>query len=158
MEHCFQHQLQRLDRLLSIIEADDQTQVTGELRFYDYVIFACLCTWHLKDWVLRDPEFGARDRKHLSDEIHAARCLLVCADLANGSKHLTLHSPKTGASIGDRTGVNIDSARRVFKTLYFVTCEARRPPRYCVAPPPRFPACRLRRAGRRQPRGTLALR
>jgi hypothetical protein len=78
--------------------------------------------WHLKDWVLNDPEFGAKDKEALKRDIHAEECLLVCSDIANGSKHLRLDSPKAGSSLSDRRGLHVEPSLGVCKELYFVSC------------------------------------
>jgi hypothetical protein len=57
VETYFQQQEQRIDRLMKIIRSDDQySLLVDALTFYDIVIFACQCMWHLKDWILNDPE------------------------------------------------------------------------------------------------------
>ena len=92
MEHLFQEQLERIDRLMEIIEADDPYNLIGAVTFYDCVIFTCQSIWHLKDWVLNDPKFGAKDRNVLKEEIHSAGCLMIVRDITDVSKHLKLTS------------------------------------------------------------------
>lgn len=71
-----------------IIDSDNPYDYIGKLQFYDILIFACQCMWHLKDWILNDPEFGEKDTKALYEEIHSEKCLLICADLANEIHHV----------------------------------------------------------------------
>jgi hypothetical protein len=78
--------------------------------------------WHLKDWILNDPDFAAKDQTKLKADIHASPPLLVCADLANGSKHFTLDRPKVGAAFSDRQGLELSSAKGIFKVYYYVIC------------------------------------
>jgi hypothetical protein len=46
--------------------------------------------WHLKDWIKNDDTLDAKIRTKIVDEAHASPALMVCADLANASKHLKL--------------------------------------------------------------------
>ena len=120
MEQFFQEQLARIDRLLAILEADNMDWLLGKLEHYDIAVFACQAMWHLKDWIMNDPEFRAADPQALKDDIHAEECLLVCADLANGTKHLALNYPKTGSSFAGVTGLEFRSSEKVFKVFYYV--------------------------------------
>ena len=106
---------------MRIIEANDPTELISSLSFYDCIIFTCQCMWHLKDWVLNDEKFGAKDNASLEKDIHSAKCLLMCADIANGSKHLKLSHTNTEALIADETGIHIDSSRGIFKEFYYIT-------------------------------------
>ncbi len=123
MEKSYKDQVERIDRLMKILEADDLFESVGGLVPIDVVIFTCQSMWHLKDWILNDPSFGAKDNKKFKEEIHASRCLLVCSDIANGSKHLSLDRPKTGGRISDRTGIQIDPSKGIFRELFYVVCE-----------------------------------
>jgi hypothetical protein len=55
--------------------------------------------WHLKDWIKNDASLSEDVRAALNGEAHANDFLLLCKDLANGSKHLKLTTPsrKRGA-------------------------------------------------------------
>lgn len=122
MEKFHQEQLQRIDRLLRIIESDNPYGIASGLSFYDLVIFACQSIWHLKDWVLNDPHFGAKDLAALKVEIHSSRCLLVCSDIANGTKHLSLNHPKIGGTLSERKGIQVDTAKGILKEFIYVAC------------------------------------
>lgn len=122
-ETCYLDQLARIDRLMHIIASKDPHSLCGCLPYHDIVIFTCQCMWHLKDWLLNDPEFGAKDSRALKRDIHSERCLLICSDLANGSKHLAVHSPKTGFSFYNRGGVHIDYKEGVFEEYFCVVCD-----------------------------------
>ena len=64
---------------------------------------------HLKDWLGNDSSSGMT-KADGDSLINGSRNLQLCADLANGSKHLTLTSSRTGdpsTTIG-RNDVNID--------------------------------------------------
>ena len=123
MEKYHQEQLERIDRLMEIINADDPYPLIGTLRFYDIVIFTCQCMWHLKDWILNDIEFGEKDTKTLNDDIHSEKCLLICADLANGSKHLSLRSPKTEFSFSNSIGIQLNAKKGINQQYYYVVCS-----------------------------------
>jgi hypothetical protein len=124
VEKHFQEQLERIDRLLKIVHSDDEhSPLGGALTFYDIVIFACQSMWHLKDWILNDPEFHPKDTKQLETDIHAEKCLLICADLANGSKHLVLKRPKVGASLWERQGIHDYPSQGIFQTFYYIVCS-----------------------------------
>jgi hypothetical protein len=46
---------------------------------------------HLRDWLENDKSVAAAARGDLKALIHRERCLQVCADIANGWKHLRRH-------------------------------------------------------------------
>lgn len=121
MQRYFQEQVDRIDRLLKIVYAQDQTTLAGNLSFEDVLFFTCQCIWHLKDWVLNDAEFQAKDKDQLRNEIHSEQCLRICSDLANGSKHLVLAHPKTPFSLSPRIGINVEPAKGIFQVHYYVT-------------------------------------
>jgi len=64
MEKFYQEQVERIDRLMKIVEASDPYKVISGLSFYDIIVFTCQSMWHLKDWILNDPHFGASDQRH----------------------------------------------------------------------------------------------
>jgi hypothetical protein len=120
MEKFYQEQVERIDRLMKIVEAGDPYKVMSGLSFYDVIVFTCQSMWHLKDWILNDPQFGASDQAALSKDIHATRCLLVCADIANGTKHLSLSRPRVGGALSEATGLHLDTEQVYVKS--FITC------------------------------------
>jgi hypothetical protein len=122
MEKYFQEQVERIDRLMKIVEANDPYTLMNGLLFYDVIVFTCQSMWHLKDWILNDPNFRAADHDALMKEIHATRSLLLCSDIANGSKHLSLNYPKVGGTLFDRTGLHCDPAKGIFQEFYYVYC------------------------------------
>ena len=122
--HYFQEQLDLVDRVMRIIMADDPGPLLGALLYEDLMMFACQCMWHLKDWIRNDPHFGAKHLIALSDDIHAEKCLMICADLANGSKHFS-HKPKTVFSLAESTGIHINPQRGIFQAHYYIICPDR---------------------------------
>jgi hypothetical protein len=125
MEKFYQEQVERIDRLMKVVEANDPYKVISGLSFYDIIVFTCQSMWHLKDWILNDPHFGASDQAELSKDIHATRCLLVCADIANGSKHLSLSRPKVGGALSQATGLHLDTEKGICQEFYYVCCSDR---------------------------------
>lgn len=132
MQRCYYEQLERIDRLLSIALADDQHSGAGNLQFEDVLFFACQSIWHLKDWVLNDPDFMPKDKEELRNEIHNEQCLRICSDLANGSKHLVLAHPKTAFSLSPRTGIHVDSAKGIFQVHYYVVSRYKSDPFHAI--------------------------
>lgn len=124
MESRFEEQVDRIERLMRIINAKDSTELQGALTFYDVVIFTCQAVWHLRDWILHDTEFGAADGAALRNDVLAARSLSVCADIANGSKHLLLKHPKigTGVAISDQEGMHMNTRDGIFQQFYYIDC------------------------------------
>ncbi|MFN7872003.1 MAG: hypothetical protein ACK5QQ_07380 [Cyanobacteriota bacterium] len=120
MEKFFQEQVERIDRLMKIVEANDPYTLMNGLLFYDIIVFTCQSMWHLKDWILNDPNFRAADYAALKKEIHTTRTLLVCSDIANGSKHLSLNYPKAGSTLFVRTGIHDDPVKGIFKEFYYI--------------------------------------
>lgn len=51
--------------------------------------------WHLKDWLKNDPE-SAPMAIDVEAFVDSTPCLALCADLANGSKHLELNRSRAG--------------------------------------------------------------
>lgn len=113
---------------MDIINADDPYTLIGHLHFEDIIIFTCQCMWHLKDWILNDSEFGAKSLADMKAEIHNERCLLVCSDLANGTKHLKLNYPKTGSDFADGNGIHIDTKLKIFKRFYYIVTQDKNDP------------------------------
>lgn len=119
----YRDQLERIDRLMPIIQSSDQWALSGNLNFEDIVMFTCQSMWHLKDWIVNDPDFHPADASRLVAEIHSTRCLLICADLANGSKHALLSRPKVGGRIFEHQGMRLDTARDIHQTLFYVVTD-----------------------------------
>jgi hypothetical protein len=58
--------------------------------------------WHLKDWVKNDPEVPDELRRSIEDIVQGYSNIIVCADLANRTKHLELSRPRVGAEFTQR--------------------------------------------------------
>jgi hypothetical protein len=86
--------------------------------------------WHLKDWLLNDPAVPATGGV-IDRWINAnAPNLLVSADVANGSKHMTLSSRRAGGSFHYATDVRITVGgpdAGLSQTFYIEDKSRRRP-------------------------------
>jgi hypothetical protein len=58
--------------------------------------------WHLKDWLKNDPAVSQQVRTNVETDVNGVPALRLAADLANGSKHFELRSPREGATITQR--------------------------------------------------------
>jgi hypothetical protein len=60
--------------------------------------------YHLKDWLINDPNFTRKTARQIEDYINATPSLSICADICNGTKHLKLLEPRSGSPprLGDR--------------------------------------------------------
>jgi hypothetical protein len=54
--------------------------------------------WHMRDWITYDDSIPKKTSAAIRREAEHNKALLVCADMANASKHLKLiHPPRVGA-------------------------------------------------------------
>jgi hypothetical protein len=53
-------------------------------------------SWHLKDWIKNDESIPIETRKSVERIVKSYPARILCADLANGSKHLALKNPRSG--------------------------------------------------------------
>jgi hypothetical protein len=88
-------------RLLKRLErrtAPDSIEVAEAIVEYDLDVqcFFLIC-WHVWDWVKNDQGISPAVRKAVTDAAYASPVLRMCHDLANGTKHYTLNSPKLPA-------------------------------------------------------------
>jgi hypothetical protein len=99
-------------------EANDgvEMRVTTEYAADDMHAFFQNC-YHLKDWLKNDPAFTKKTDDEIEDYITATPCLALCADICNGTKHLSLHVWEGGPMHGrialkmsiEHNGVMIDA-------------------------------------------------
>lgn len=124
MEKYYQCQIDRVDRLMEIITSKDENQHLGDvLRFEDVIFMAYQGMWHIKDWILNDSQFSTY-KNTLNQRIHQSNVLRVCADLANGSKHLALHQPKIGTSgavFSEARGIHVEKG--IYRRFFYVDCS-----------------------------------
>jgi hypothetical protein len=79
-------QFRRMERFLGRIENDDR----GADDYDDDLWSFFQHCWHLKDWVANDDALPQDVRDRVASTVHSNRSLMVCADLANRTKHLKL--------------------------------------------------------------------
>lgn len=86
-------QLARVRRFLRRIETHNRPAVDYD---DDIWLFYQNC-WHLKDWIKNDTTVPITVRRTLEDKLKQCPELMICADLANATKHLELKTPRVGA-------------------------------------------------------------
>ena len=95
LTHGWQYQWWRVERRLEGVRAVYDGQRGGTDVALDTVLTFFEAVHHLKDWLGNDPTSGMT--KAAGDTlINASLNLQLCADIANGSKHLALTSARTG--------------------------------------------------------------
>src|SRR5829696_4573865 len=91
----WQSQWERVQRRLDDVRAVYTGRPGGTDAAIDTVQSFFEAVHHLKDWLRNDPSSGIN--KAAGDKmISRSLVLQLCADLANGSKHLKLTSSRTG--------------------------------------------------------------
>lgn len=93
--HGWQTQWARVQRRLDDVRAVYAGREGGTDAAVDSVQSFFEAIHHLKDWLGNDPSSGM-PKAHGDSLINGSRALQLCADLANGSKHLALTSSRTG--------------------------------------------------------------
>ena len=111
-------QMQRVDRLLSVVNSTNPYPIIGNIEFDDLLHFTIQSMWHMKDWILNDPSLSPEIKKTITIDIHSRRCLLICADLANGTKHMSLRTSKTGFTFTGQTGMHLDGKHNICMRYY----------------------------------------
>lgn len=90
----WQYQWARVGRRLDDVRGVYEGSPGGTDVAIDRVLSFFEAVHHLKDWLGNDP--AVEVQKCDGDElIEASRALRICADLANGSKHLKLNTART---------------------------------------------------------------
>lgn len=93
----------------------------GTEHYRDEVFALFQCLWHLKDWFKNDQALptsvGAAVERWIEDE---ARLLRIAADVANGSKHMTITHGRAGGSSQTRNSAHVWIGKGV-KHEFFVT-------------------------------------
>ena len=106
METRWQWQLQRVERYYrrcqQLVEAN--SPVANDLEFYqlsDHLVSFFVHCYHLKDWLKTDPRYPACSRNSPCGQDRCPECrvndhppLKICADNANGVKHLNIKDAK----------------------------------------------------------------
>ncbi len=70
---------------------------SSEANMDDIYAFFQNC-YHLKDWLKNDPAYTFHSSEEIEDHVSKSSELSICADICNGSKHLTFNRPpRSGA-------------------------------------------------------------
>lgn len=121
-EQSYREQWDRVERLIALAQAQDETEAFLRLDYYDVLIITFQALWNLKDWILNDPSFGAKDPTALRRDIFESEPLMVCSDLANGTKHFRLDAPKTTIGISDRFGgLHFEPSRGIYQHFVYLS-------------------------------------
>ncbi len=93
-------QLDRAERYLAKIRAVHAgafAQSHDRLSYEDDLVSFFMHCYHIRDWIIRLNKIGMTS-KEVDSFINSNRCLQVCADLCNGSKHCELDRPARSGS------------------------------------------------------------
>lgn len=83
---AYEQQLARVHRFFKRIETPLESQTE-----YDDMMWAFIQNcWHLKDWIINDDSAPKALRDRVMPGVRKSKCLQVCADLTNRSKHFKL--------------------------------------------------------------------
>ena len=87
----------RMLRFLAKVQAASKIHIHEQPSIFDayrddmYSFFQNC--WHMRDWIRYDDSIPEKTRAAIRTEAERTKALLVCADLANASKHLKLTKP-----------------------------------------------------------------
>ncbi|MEU4292111.1 hypothetical protein AB0E63_28130 [Kribbella sp. NPDC026596] len=92
------------DQLIEVATGSGPQLISSD-HARDALLHFYMDAYHLKDWIGNDPAAGTASTS-VEDFVKATATLRLCADLANGAKHLKLTSTKTGDM---QTGISSQS-------------------------------------------------
>lgn len=95
--HMYLQQLARAHRFFDRYENARTRERSSLLDIEDYLWAFFQNCWHVKDWLRADPSVAGDRKTQVLAVAHRSPDLLVSADLANRSKHLSLRNPRVGA-------------------------------------------------------------
>ena len=102
---AYQEQLARARRFLARVEnssVNPKVELPPEKQTeYEDMLFAFFQnSWHVKDWIKNDDSAPRSLAAYIEDLCKAYRSLMLCADIANATKHLRLdRSPRLGGQV-----------------------------------------------------------
>jgi len=88
--------------LLTTVAAGRQWASTDEAR--DALVHFFQDAYHLKEWIKNDPQVTTTDVEQF---VNGSQPLRLCADLCNGTKHLSLKRTRTGDRTTGFTGQSV---------------------------------------------------
>ena len=83
-------------------DADLLDEVVSGDRFFNFVVTG----YHLREWINKDHTVGAEIKTRL-DQASSHRWLLICADVANASKHFVQAPKKTVQKAESSSGYGV---------------------------------------------------
>lgn len=95
----YRDQLDRARRFLDFVLAEyEGLEDINEVEFQDMLWSFFQHCWHVKDWLRHDPLATAKQKRAaIKMAERPGGPLLICRDLCNGTKHLNLSHPSSGA-------------------------------------------------------------
>ncbi len=94
----YRDQLDRARRFLGKVETThDDLETMDDVEFQDMMWSFFQHCWHVKDWLHHDPKASSAQKTAAIAAAHNSKLLMICQDLCNGTKHLQLNRPKSGA-------------------------------------------------------------
>lgn len=124
----WQDQWQRILRWYRLVQRsrdEPSNHPEGTEGYRDQVFALYQALWHLKDWLKNDPmtRYGPSGAGRAVEGwiTRSAHCLLIAADVANGSKHMAFRSQqdrRAGGAEQTRNDVTIAVGRGVMHTFY----------------------------------------
>lgn len=108
---AYEEQVSRVQRWLQRIEDPNVNQI----EHLDFLWSFFQNSWHLKDWIENDSALPKATRDSITQAVHHADAsgaykspfLMICADLANRSKHLDLRHIRNDAKLRGEVRVGI---------------------------------------------------
>ena len=105
---------------LKIINEGGELKLPNTDYYEDEMLAFFINCYHLKDWIMNDP-ISKVEPKLIEDFITNSKYLSICADICNGTKHLTLNNSRTGKSmkIGGRDfSLTLRGIKQTFSAKY----------------------------------------
>ena len=94
----YRHQLDRARRFLDrVLVGYEGLEDLNEVEFQDMMWAFFQNCWHVKDWLHHDPLASTGQKTSAIALAHQSGALTICRDLCNGTKHLNLTNPGSGA-------------------------------------------------------------
>lgn len=88
--------MEQLDRVRRMLDRIERKQGRAVDDYGDDIWSFFQNCWHLKDWIKNDPHVSIHGS--IEDLVKKSPPLMICADLANGTKHLKFdRPPRVGA-------------------------------------------------------------
>jgi hypothetical protein len=94
----YRHQLDRARRFLDRVQRGyEGLEDLDDVEFQDMMWSFFQHCWHVKDWMRHDPLASDAQKEAVIKLAHQSGALMICRDLCNGTKHLNLSHPSSGA-------------------------------------------------------------